>query len=131
MKPTPTVRRIFAELCRRAKAARPSFRCSLYVAPAKHFPAPRDFAYCERTKSGAIRIGIAPKLQTQPEDRIAAVLAHEIGHAMFFACGEPRHAEREADKLAEAVVGRRIRYDRELVQSFRSGVSPRPRRLPK
>jgi len=116
------------------------------------FPEDRDFAYTEE-EGGEICIVMAPKLATQPMERIRAVLMHEFGHAIDLSYdkeeieetyydddreGEedadlilPKTPERRADAIAEAAFGQRIFYDSENVETTieEDGVHPRPKKL--
>lgn len=87
----------------------------------------RQFAWCESVRPP--RIVVAPRLESQSIARIQGVMRHEFGHAILFSEGRPRHTERDADHVAEVVLGRRIFYDREEVQTIADGVHPRPARL--
>ncbi len=57
---------------------------------------------------------------------VVALVRHELAHA---ALSHASHTEREADALAEAITGRRIRYDAAGLQTIGRGCWPRPRRL--
>lgn len=81
-------------------------------------------------------IYLSPRLATFDEDRVAAVAAHELGHAVQGLYGDispdPDRIEQDADALAERATGRRLFYsmrDARLLQTFHSGIRPRPRGL--
>lgn len=84
-------------------------------------------------------LGVAPKLNKQSEDRIRALIRHELGHAVealyAYSTVERRIGvpiltpERYADAVARGIWGDTIRYDADDVQTLGRGVSPRPRRL--
>jgi hypothetical protein len=90
------------------------------------FPKARSFAYFD---PNTFEIVVAPKIEKQPWDRIEALLAHEFGHAVLCAYGMMDHTEREADEMAARIVGKRVRYDLDDVQSLKRGVRVRPARL--
>ena len=127
---TPRVAAIFARLLRQAQRSLPSLRVDLREGAAHDFPAARNYAYCSHSR-GRITIVVAPRMAQATRPRIEGVLMHELGHAVFFAGGELQHAEREADKLAERLFSRMIRYDAALdVQTTGRGNRPRPAHLP-
>ena len=113
----------------------PQLDLKLVVGPRSQFPKNRDYAAC--SPIGVIMI--APRMEQASNDRITAVLMHEIGHALDFeyshkdleeACGAlPKTPERKADAIAEAIFGVKMYYDIDLVQSLRSGLRPRPTHL--
>jgi hypothetical protein len=104
------------------------------------FPNNRDYAYCSSLSDNYCVIVVAPKMQLASDDRIEAVLRHEIGHAIDFLVPEeaidakllergltPIHTpERKADQIAEFTFGDKIYYDDETVQSLFRGEWPRP-----
>lgn len=130
MKTTPQIRRIFAELLRKARQVDPSLRVALRVGRASEFPELRDHAYCS-SQRGRIEIVIAPRMLSAAPERQAGVLAHELGHALLFRAGLPEHAERSADEVAERAMGKKVRYDSEDVQTFGRGKKVRPSYLPR
>ena len=82
----PRVQGHFDALLAKANKALPSpLPVTVYQAPAADFPNARDFAYCHEVPggTGSVAIGTAPKLENQPADRIKAILAHELGHAVY------------------------------------------------
>jgi hypothetical protein len=106
-------------------------RACVFVADATHFPEDRSFAYCEtRPVRGVYRIGVAPKLESQPASRIIALLMHELAHAVLLFQGIADHSERDADKVAEAIFDMQISYDEMDVQTLKKGRRPRPSHLP-
>lgn len=97
-------------------------RCSHATGPC------RQFAACE--SGPPIVLVVSRRLLAASPERFAGVLAHEIGHALLFEQGRFEHTEREADAVAEKVLGVRIRYDDEDVQTVGArGARPRPTRL--
>lgn len=84
-------------------------------------------------------LGVAPKLNKQSEDRIRALIRHELGHAVealySYSTVQRRIGvpiltpERYADAVAQGIWGDTILYDDEDVQSLCTGVTLRPRRL--
>lgn len=96
----------------------------------------RQFAYFDYQD---YVLGVAPKLERQSDDRIRALIRHELGHAVeslyAYSTVERRIGvpiltpERYADAVAKAIWGDTIRYDADDVQTLGKGVSPRPRRL--
>ena len=84
-------------------------------------------------------LGGAPKLNKQSDDRIRALIRHELGHAVealySYSTVQRRIGvpiltpERYADAVAQEIWGDTIRYDADDVQTLGEGVSPRPRRL--
>jgi len=84
-------------------------------------------------------LGVAPKLERQSDDRIRALIRHELGHAVeaLYAYSTIHRRtgipiltpERYADAIAESIWGDTLRYDADDVQTLGEGVSPRPRRL--
>lgn len=123
------VRTVFDRLLRRVQRSVP-LRVTLHVAKPADFPAERSYAYCTDDHR-TLRIYVAPKMAHAPVDRIEGVLRHEFGHAVFFHFGEVDHNEHDADKLAEALFGDPIRYDKADVQSIVRGRAPRPLYLPR
>lgn len=96
----------------------------------------RQFAYFDYRD---FVLGVAPKLNKQSDDRIIALIRHELGHAVealyAYSTVERRIGvpiltpERYADAVAEAIWGDTIWYDADDIQTLERGVSPRPRRL--
>ncbi len=96
----------------------------------------RQFAYFDYQD---YILGVAPKLERQSNDRIRALIRHELGHAVealyAYSTVERRIGvpvltpERYADAVARGIWGDTIRYDPDDVQTLGQGVSPRPRRL--
>ena len=130
---TPAPRRVasvFARLLRIARKASPGLRVVLREGDARAFPETRNYAYCSSGREG-LTIVVAPRMALAALDRIEGVLMHEIAHAVFFAGGEEKHAEREADRLAERLFGCTLRYDvQDAVQTTAAGTRPRPAYLP-
>ena len=96
----------------------------------------RQFAYFDYQD---YVLGVAPKLNKQSDDRIRALIRHELGHGVealyAYSTVERRIGvpiltpERYADAVAEAIWGDTIWYDSDDIQTLERGVSPRPRRL--
>lgn len=126
-------RSLFTRLAR-ATGYRWPCALQLQVGNPKDFPEVRNMAFAEdgtRKRPAFIHVTIAPKLLRQPEAVVRGVLAHELGHALAFCAGDVQHSERTADELAGAVVGVRIRYNAQDVQTAGAGRSPRPAYLPR
>ncbi len=106
-------------------------RAQVFVADATHFPEDRSFAYCmTQPVKDVYRIGVAPKLESQPASRIIALIMHELAHAVLLFQGIADHVERDADKVAEAIFDMQISYDGMDVQTLKAGRRPRPSHLP-
>lgn len=96
----------------------------------------RQFAYFDYHD---LVLGVAPKLERQNDDRIRALIRHELGHAVdaLYSPSTIRQRigiahtspERYADDIAYGIWGDTILYDGKDVQSLSEGVHPRPRRL--
>lgn len=96
----------------------------------------RQFAYFDYRD---YVLGVAPKLNKQSDDRIRALIRHELGHAVealySYSTVQRRIGvpiltpERYADAVAQGIWGDTILYDDEDVQSLSEGVTLRPRRL--
>jgi hypothetical protein len=121
-------------------------RVPLYVdfGPYPHFKKKRGYAVAISNGDGTYHIRFAPKTLQAPEHRADGLMRHELGHLVDYLvpkddlnriCAEyygvqlPKTAERRADTIALAVWGEPLRYDADLVQSTRHGVTPRPRHL--
>lgn len=76
---------------------------------------------------------VAPRMLDASLERQAAVLAHELGHAALLHLGFSQHSEHNADEMAKALFGHKIKYDKALVQSWseRACYDRRPDFLPK
>ena len=107
-----------------------TFAAQLVVGQASEFPKPRDFAHCQRRRSGLIVVTIAPKLIGQSMNRVDALLRHELAHGLLLTLNQP-HTECDCDHTAELVFGAPIRYDAEDVQTLGPGAHPRPGHLKK
>lgn len=122
------VQRVAIRYIRQVQTQLPGFELVIGQADPNLFPAPRSMAFCE--DATPLRVGYAPKLEHQPLGRIEGVMAHEIGgHAALFALGHKEHKERDADAMAEKLLGIRISYDAGLVQTTENGIRPRPAHL--
>lgn len=109
----------------------PRLRVVLVAGDPDDFPNERDFAMCMLAAKNRARIVFAPKVETEPDDVIAALLRHELAHAVLLNLGAEHHAERDADSLAEAIWGDPIRYDQRDVETLGPGSRPRPGYLPR
>lgn len=87
----------------------------------------RDLAYAE---PGAGRVVLLRRALALPDANVRGLVRHELGH---LADPWPGRAggEQRADDLAEWVVGRRIYYDDQLIQTTGRGTWPRPPWLPR
>lgn len=101
----------------------------------------RAFAYCDYTKPPVITL--SPRLCAQPEERIAAIIRHELAHALDSLYARttiertvgklPPTPELMADEIASRLWGEQIFYDVEHVQTLDAdaGVTDvRPPHLP-
>tara|TARA_R110002060_G_scaffold30712_2_gene41244 strand:+ start:4479 stop:4871 length:393 start_codon:yes stop_codon:yes gene_type:complete len=102
-----------------------------YIGEQQEFPMRRDFAYTHQNDDGSLSIVFSPQIKEASEERMVGLIRHELAHALFLLEGEEDHSEQDADDLAEEVFGTPIRYDRMNVQTIGSGVTPRPKHLPK
>lgn len=98
-----------------------------------HFESSRGFATM-RTDGVEFVLNLSTKLIDQCEDRVTAVLCHEIGHVVDFSNNAvwedlPLTPERRADAIAQKLFGIVIGYDNDDVQTLTSGETPRPERL--
>jgi hypothetical protein len=75
------------------------------------------------------RVTLYARALELPRPNLLGLVRHELGHALLLMGGRPDHTERDADRLAEAVTGRPIRYDCRGVQTTGRGRRPRPRGL--
>ena len=92
------------------------------------FPNDRDYAYTYEV-DGHLIVVFAPKMLKASEDRIKAIMRHEIGHAIFMSKGNHHHSEQQVDDLAERLWGDRLYYDHQDIQTLRRGQYPRPKHL--
>lgn len=97
----------------------------------EEFPKRRDYAYTYQDKDGNIVIVFSPKMLNASDDRIRAIMRHELSHGMFMTKGNHHHTEQQTDDLAERLWGDRISYDREYIQTLKRGYYPRPEHLPR
>lgn len=86
----------------------------------------RQYAFTRRRDDGQFEFGISPKLLQASPERVAGILAHEVGHLLLWRSGNEHHSEREADAAAERALNVRISYDSEDVQTIATGRRPRP-----
>ena len=85
--------------------------------------ASRDLAWMEGG-----HVFILRRALRRSDDVVAGLLADERGHAVDARVHEPG-SEQRADDLAELVLGRKVRYDRNNVQTLGRGTWPRPSHL--
>jgi hypothetical protein len=123
-------RRIFRALAGGIAPHAPGLRCRLSRGDPADFPRERNFAMCGLIAPSEAEIIVAPKIEDEPDEVIAALLRHELAHAVFLFHGHDDHSERDADALAEVVWGDRINYDARDVQTLARGRWPRPEHLP-
>jgi len=121
----------------------PDVVLSLEIGDSEHFRTPRGYATTTVLCPGRYHITFSEKVLGCSEDRLDAIIRHELGHVLDFSVpgrGADRWAqargvtlpatvERRADSLALAVWRQFIRYDAEDVQSLSSGTFLRPERL--
>lgn len=107
-----------------------------------HFATKRGYAICYFKSGNYCHLRFAPKILRASRSRADALIRHELGHAIdHFAPTRvldawarisgvplPHTPERRADAIAQAVWGKPIRYDKDLVQSLREGTA-RPAHL--
>ena len=129
------LRQSWLHLYKRARERCPNLDVRLVVGDADLFPEDRDHAALMwlADENHAI-LHLAPRMLTAPWYRVEGVLAHELGHALMFAGGQPRHSEREADDMAAAALGTPVYYDAEDIQTVRwqpGHARTRPGRLPR
>ena len=98
----------------------------------RHFlphPQFRNVAWAD-SRTGTVHLLRRALIEFDPA-RLLGLLRHELGHladGAVMAGG----AEQRADDLAERATGRKIRYDRDDLQTIASsGTYPRPRHLPR
>ena len=94
------------------------------------FPKSRDYAFTY-DNDGDLTIVFAPKMLQANEDRIRAIMRHELSHAIFMSKGNHHHSEQDTDDLAEKLWGAKIQYDDEYIQTLKNGHYPRPLHLPR
>lgn len=127
----PTTQHVFRSLLRTVRKVAPGLRCELVAGKASEFPNERDFAMCGIVEPGRAQIIVAPKIEREPIDVIAALVRHELGHAILLHTYGDEHAERDADMIAEVVFGDPIYYDHRDVETLAGGRRPRPGYLPR
>lgn len=91
----------------------------------KRYPENRNYAMT----NGYI-IFLSPKILMADENRVQALLRHEMSHAVLMQAGLHEHTEKQVDALAEVLFGDRIYYDEEDIQTLALGKYPRPNYLP-
>jgi hypothetical protein len=108
----------------------------MYVSSQVH-DSPRHYGDASIDREGPF-VRVAPELARMPTSAINGVIAHELGHILVLLKIEPMKqghdaAERQADRVAEKVFGKKIYYDRvDQVQRMGQGargVRPRPKGL--
>lgn len=85
--------------------------------------ASRDLAWMEGG-----HVFILRRALRRGDDVVAGLLAHELGHASDARVHEPG-SEQRADDIAARVLGRKVWYDRNDVQTLGRGKWPRPLHL--
>ena len=123
-------RSIFRRRAATVKRLAPKLRVGLIVGDPEDFPKQRNFAMCGLVRPAFAEIIVAPKIESEPDEVIDALLRHELAHAVLLFRGQRGHSERDADAFAEVVWGDRIRYDARDVQTLAPGKWPRPGYLP-
>lgn len=125
-------RRLLSQVLRVACNAYPTLRNRVRVVrgPWRDFDRAerpdRAFAYTTTDGKYAWKIVVSPDFSWQTTDRQAAILSHEMGHVALLDLGFRDHTERVADMTAEQMLGVKIYYDKDDVQSLRWGRRPRP-----
>lgn len=104
-----TVRHAFDRLLARARRRVPGLDVRLEWG---RFQGVRAFG----SSTGPV-IRVSRRLGRQPAGRIRGVLAHELGHSVLLHLGRLEHTERDADALAERLLGVGIGYDDDGVQT--------------
>jgi len=108
-----------------------------------HFKDKRGFGVTFYEETPPCKLLFATKLLKAPFHRQDGIVRHEIGHVVDMIFPEEavdlwairegiklsHTPERRADDIALAIWKEPIRYDKDLVQSTRYGVYPRPRHL--
>lgn len=78
-------------------------------------------------------VGLSPRLEAEPEERIRGIVRHELGHAcdLLFRPDLPGEcgSEARADVVAELIWGSPVRYDSWEVQTSSPRGGPRPKHL--
>lgn len=81
-------------------------------------------------------VQMSPAMLSFDENRVTALVAHELGHAVQGFYGDtysdPDAIERDADSIGEQVLGAPISYalvERRLMQTLSAGQRPRPKGL--
>jgi hypothetical protein len=76
-----------------------------------------------------VHVHLSPRLESMTSDKRDGVVLHELGHVILMLEGYDEHTEHDADRTAERVFGKKIRYDPEdWIQTTGPGVI-RPARL--
>ena len=124
------VREIFAKLLADAKDVDATLRAYVVEGDDFEFPEERSLAYTYfESNDRPMKVVVAAKIIDVPDDRIDALLRHELGHALLLQAGAIDHSEREADQVAETLWGDPIFYDERDIQSLCCGTRPRPEYL--
>lgn len=118
---------LFDELVEHIQEAYPNFRCRLVCNNEKAL-AGRTEARAYAACSGAA-VYVASKIYDTEYNRYAAILMHELAHAVLMQSGDEDHSEQDADDVAEELFGHRISYDKDDVQTLGRGRHPRPEYL--
>jgi hypothetical protein len=121
---------LFDELVAHVQSQYPDFICELHCNDKKALDgrtSKRAHAACD-ARSGE-SIYVAHKIYDADYNRYAAILMHELAHALLIQAGDEDHSEQDADDVAEELFGHRISYDKDDVQTLKKGTYPRPRHL--
>lgn len=110
-----------------------------------HFKKPRGHAVTFLRNPRVCHLLFSTKMLRAPLHRVDGVVRHELGHVVDMTVPQPQldrwaltrdtllpppeQVERRADAIAEAIWREAILYDKDLVQSTRVGVCPRPAHL--
>lgn len=115
---------LFDALVEHLQASMPEFVCELHCNDKKALNGRKEkraYAACDGEN-----IYVAHKIYDADYNRYAALLMHELAHAVLSQAGEEDHSEQDADDLAEELFGHRISYDKDDVQTLGKGRYPRP-----
>lgn len=118
---------LFDALAEHVQKSMPEFVCELHCNDKKALNGrteKRAYAACDGEN-----IYVAHKIYDADYNRYAALLMHELAHAVLIQSGEEDHSEQDADDLAEELFGHRISYDKDDVQTLSKGRYPRPKHL--
>ena len=87
----------------------------------------RAFGYYDE---GTQTVGLSPRLEAEPRERIQGIITHELGHVAAHLFGSLENTgmgeEKKADAIASELNGRTMRYDAWDVQTTGAGSTVRP-----